>query len=61
MIFVLFGFTKFLILYEREDTKHTSLLEKNVITVTEGFNQSTTNFNMAVRILPLDWSDSLED
>ena len=61
IIFALFGFTKFLILYGRDDTKHTSLLEKNVIPVTEVFNMSTTNFNMAVRILPVDWSNSLED
>ena len=52
-----FGVTKFLLLYGIQDTKHISLLKENIIPIDQSFNMSSTNFNLAIQIRPVDWTN----
>ena len=57
LIFMTFGVTKFLLLYGIQDTKHISLLKENIIPTDQSFNMSSTNFNLAIQIRPVDWTN----
>ena len=61
LIFLLFGVTKFNILFSTADTKHTTLLESNIVDINDTFSMKETNFNVAVLLLNTNWKDSAPD